>query len=386
MKDYYKILGVGEEASEEEIRQRWMELVKRYHPDVGRGKKNEERIKEINEAYEVLRDFSKRLDYDFKRDLKKSVSRKVVRGQEKRDHFPKIILATIGISLLLLIVGAQVIKWSPTAKLPKTEALYQKDQGISENRLPSSSPVKTEPAVKMEQNQPGGVKAILTPESKKVSSIAFKSYQSESGSTERGGSNTILKSESLVREEVSKEIQPEIQRESPIEVPMEVSKEVPKENPKETFDETQKEIARASPKVVPPPLIAREEEVRQFFSDYKVRYTQKDTQGFIALFSLRAIQNRKDGYEEIKKIYHHFFDQSKELQYHLDDPKVEIYENSVVIKARYRVDQILKKQGREKVWVGDIRWVLEREDGSLKIITLDYQHDRPIDGRREREK
>ena len=34
MKDYYKILGVEEEASEEEIRARWIELTKRYHPDL----------------------------------------------------------------------------------------------------------------------------------------------------------------------------------------------------------------------------------------------------------------------------------------------------------------------------------------------------------------
>jgi len=385
MKDYYKILGVDEDASEEEIRQRWMALVKRYHPDVGRGKKNDEKIKEINEVYEVLRDFSKRFDYDFKRNLQKSVNRKGVRSQGKRNHFPKIVLA-LGISLFL-IVGAEVVKWPTTANPPKTEALYQKDRGVKEGSLPPSPPVKTEPTVKMEQHQPGRAKEIPAYESKKVSSVAIRSSQSEAEVIERTFSHTSLKSEGLLREEISKEIQPEIQRGPPIEVLTEGSKELPKEDLKETFDEIPKEIAKASPKAVPPPLMAKEEEVvRQFFSDYKDRYTQKDTQGFIALFSLRAIQNRKDGYEEIKKIYHHFFDQSRELRYHLDDPKIEIYESSVEIKARYRVDQILKKQGREKVWAGNIRWVLEREDGLLKIVTIDYQHDRPLDGRREREK
>ena len=50
MKDYYKILGVDEEASDVEIRDRWLELAKRYHPDLGKTKEGDEKIKEINEA------------------------------------------------------------------------------------------------------------------------------------------------------------------------------------------------------------------------------------------------------------------------------------------------------------------------------------------------
>jgi hypothetical protein len=53
--------------------------------------------------------------------------------------------------------------------------------------------------------------------------------------------------------------------------------------------------------------------------------------------------------------------------------KIEIYENAVEVKARYEVDQILKGGG-EKPWKGHIRWVLVKEDGALKILSLDYQH------------
>ena len=49
MKDYYKILGVEEEASGEEIRARWIELTKRYHPDLSKKSDAEENIKKINE-------------------------------------------------------------------------------------------------------------------------------------------------------------------------------------------------------------------------------------------------------------------------------------------------------------------------------------------------
>ena len=64
-KDYYKILGVEKSASEAEIKSAYRKLAKRYHPDKNLGdKKAEEKFKEINEAYEVLGEASKRSKYD----------------------------------------------------------------------------------------------------------------------------------------------------------------------------------------------------------------------------------------------------------------------------------------------------------------------------------
>ncbi|MBI5053125.1 MAG: DnaJ domain-containing protein [Chloroflexi bacterium] len=64
-KDYYKILGVEKGASETEIKSAYRKLAKQYHPDKNLGdKKAEEKFKEINEAYEVLGDASKRTKYD----------------------------------------------------------------------------------------------------------------------------------------------------------------------------------------------------------------------------------------------------------------------------------------------------------------------------------
>jgi hypothetical protein len=48
----------------------------------------------------------------------------------------------------------------------------------------------------------------------------------------------------------------------------------------------------------------------------------------------------------------------------------------VEVKARFRVDQRLKKRGEEKVWEGNISWVLVKEDGNLKISSLDYQNEK----------
>jgi curved DNA-binding protein len=64
-KDYYKILGVAREASQDDIRKSFRKLARQYHPDVAMDKAAaEEKFKEINEAYEVLSDPAKRQKYD----------------------------------------------------------------------------------------------------------------------------------------------------------------------------------------------------------------------------------------------------------------------------------------------------------------------------------
>ncbi|MBW4663910.1 MAG: DnaJ domain-containing protein [Chroococcus sp. CMT-3BRIN-NPC107] len=64
-KDYYSILGVNKTASNEEIKQAFRKLARKYHPDVNPGNKEAEaRFKEVSEAYEVLSDKEKRQKYD----------------------------------------------------------------------------------------------------------------------------------------------------------------------------------------------------------------------------------------------------------------------------------------------------------------------------------
>lgn len=65
MADYYTLLEVGRNATQQEIRQAYRRLARQYHPDVNSGEKaSEEKFKEINEAYGVLSDEDKRRRYD----------------------------------------------------------------------------------------------------------------------------------------------------------------------------------------------------------------------------------------------------------------------------------------------------------------------------------
>lgn len=63
-KDYYDILGVDEGASQEEIKEAYKKLAKKYHPDRSDEPNAEEKFKEIGEAYAVLSDEEKRQKYD----------------------------------------------------------------------------------------------------------------------------------------------------------------------------------------------------------------------------------------------------------------------------------------------------------------------------------
>ena len=500
MRDYYKILGVEEEASEEEIRARWIELTKYYHPDLGGTEEGDERIKEINEAYEILKNESTRFHYDFERDLKRSFIKKAHRQQERRTNIRKIIIVPSGILVLFLVVGFILFRRGEVATLPKTEALYKVDKVPEKKTVPQIPPVKTDSKPREESKAPKEIKEeIMPPESKKMvslsprlspSSVERESEQKKEPprkilpeSKVKPAPQVVMKSETPATKEVSKEVPREVPRqvaqevpkevpkeipkqvareipnetpkemarqvtqevpkevpkeipkqvakeipkealkevarevpkevpkelpkeaprevprEAPKEVPREVSKELPKEAPKEIPKEVRKDAAKEGPKEAPkevarvtlhpresltmwtrgervvssrPSLLAKEEEVKQFFSNYVDRYNRKDVGGFLSFFSSKAVQNQKDGLEVIGNLYTKFIDQSEDLRYQIEGMKIEIYQHRVDVKARFRLDQKLKKDGEEKVWKGNIRWVLVKEEGRLKISSLDY--------------
>ncbi|MFR4489569.1 MAG: DnaJ domain-containing protein [Bifidobacterium pseudocatenulatum] len=63
-KDFYKVLGVSKDASDDDIKKAYRKLARKYHPDVNKTKEAEEKFKDISEAYDVLSDKDNRQKYD----------------------------------------------------------------------------------------------------------------------------------------------------------------------------------------------------------------------------------------------------------------------------------------------------------------------------------
>lgn len=420
MKDYYKILDLEEEATEAEVQARWIELTSRYQPDLEKTKEAGETIQEINEAYEVLKNKSTRLEYDLERRFKKRSYREALSLEEKRMKIRKIKLFA-GILVCLLILVLLIMRLFYVARSPKSEVVHQIDKVLEKKPASQISAAKTVSKVHGDKEVPKEIKNEVMPqESREIVSMSPQRFPSarewETNQKEEPDQKILPKSEMLLKKEGSEDITKEV----PKEVPKEVQKVDPKEvtgvtpYPKENLTiktKEEKKVAKEMSKVIPQesvqmdkpnstviepqpvpkqeisvkdekgapsprPLIANEEEVKMFFSNYIDRYNHKDIGGFLSFFSSKAVQNQKDGLEGIRIIYTKFFDQSQELLYHLEDMKMMIYENGADVRARFRVDQKLKEKGRKKIWKGDIHWVLTKEEGSLKISSLDYQNDK----------
>ena len=410
MKNYYKILGVKKNASEEEIREHWVKLVRKLHPDQRmEGAVEDERIKGINEAYQVLKHSSTRVEYDLKRAYDR---------QGRRIHIQKMILST-SILIIFLVVGLFIFKKSQVAMKPKETEKVQETKpatiepslafrSAAEGELKSdkkpSKTLKSEISVKVKEVVPEEMGQVVVQESTRIISKEVPKVEETKPTIQEPSvvpALTVVQSETSVDSSShaaagkqfpakTEPIDPinEINKTSQINERDEI-KQIDQIKPKDSttpkLDEPKGavQVITAPPPIKvelqtaqfrPPPLIATEEDVRKFFANYIKRYTQKDLDGFLSVFSSKAVQNRQDGLERIRKIYGNFFNQSQEIQYHMNDFRIEIYQNGVEVKARYELVQVLKKGGDKKIWRGDIRWILVKEHEALKILSLDYQH------------
>ena len=80
MKDYYKILGVGETSTNEQIKKAFKDIAKKEHPDRGG---NKDRFQEASEAHDTLKNSQKRHDYDTQRKFG-GATRQGGQGQQKQ--------------------------------------------------------------------------------------------------------------------------------------------------------------------------------------------------------------------------------------------------------------------------------------------------------------
>ena len=340
MKDCYKILGIRESATEEEIRKRWIELAKHYHPDSCESTKDVEKIKEINEAYQVLKHSSTRLQYDLERTY----------GKKKKGFHLRRFFFVIAILTVFLAVGTIVLKRDrvPFPSKPHirkeinqrklTNPADEKKQVNQANQKSAQKPATLIPASEAETSA-GAPKIVrkelsrlhpkaipetfaeevtkVVPASSEHSMALPAAAQTES--VDKASSQAVLKSETL--EKIKKTV-------STLRV-LRTDRIEPKESAPEhheTENTTQATTTTPNPKVgievqtvhvEPVGSSATEQEVQEFLANYVDRYTRKDIEGFLSFFSSEAIQNNRDGFRKIRKSYTDFFRESLNLAYRL---------------------------------------------------------------------
>ena len=400
MKDYYTILGIGEGASQEDIRDRWAELTKLYHPDLTEGSGTDEKIKAINEAYQVLKDPGSRFEYDLERNVKISMLQKRADYRERRkSRKKKIILSSsilvifLVVSLLLFLSKPSRVSKGPSRAIISPPMKIAGLQKIEEPKKPEKplEPAKVipqEPAKVISSGTPKAIEPRKPEEAKKPEKPVEVAKVIPREPAKVLSSITAKAAEPRKAEEAKKPEKPaEVAKAIPQEPAKVVSPETPKpaetrkpeEAKKTEIAEKPVEVAKAAPQPPtplpppPPPSFASEGEVKKFFASYADQYSRKNIDGFISFFSPKAVQNQKDGYKDIKKIVSNFFDQNEDLQYQLIIQEITPHQKGLEVKARYELQGVLKKGKEWRVWRGQIRWVLTKEGGALKILSLDYQ-------------
>ncbi|MBD5135734.1 MAG: DnaJ domain-containing protein [Lachnospiraceae bacterium] len=111
----YKVLEVSDKASFDDIRKSYRRLARKYHPDANPGDKNaEEKFKEINDAYTILSDESKRAEYDRKESSAKMNKKS---NEKKKNPF-----------------GGNPFGQSPFMRTPFGEDFFERDENVEETK------------------------------------------------------------------------------------------------------------------------------------------------------------------------------------------------------------------------------------------------------------
>lgn len=157
IKNYYNILGINKNASDNEIKHAYRKLAKKYHPDINKKIGIQEKFKELNEAYNILIDHKKRKNYDqlISNDFDKKLNNSSDNSEKERIMKEKdilikiyklgqIIIALLVAILIALIIGVSKMYTNNSTSTTTEESDYNTKYDVSMFKEITASDIKNE--------------------------------------------------------------------------------------------------------------------------------------------------------------------------------------------------------------------------------------------------
>lgn len=430
--NYYITMGLPQNISPEEIRERWKKLMLLYHPDRQGGNESwvSERAKKVNEAYSILKDEEKRRSFDRKL-LEKTMagrpahlyrttavatpsrrsSRKISKDPEwdrKKKSIPKIL---IGLYIIAALAFLCYIYLQNNAVLLES-ALSRKDLPAGQARLsPDNAPEKEiqNIIIPAEQAQPqkeinrGSIKQQqLTPLNQvsekrntaghTVASDPAKAVGPAPDKTEKAD-GAIEKYRNGTDKPISGENSGTKKTEAILSPPA-ASAPGPQSGSKEQAHKPyvhtlSPETGYSTKKTVPAPASAQEtaasvkpseniktneltrEEVENFMKQYSSAYLSGDLNAFMSLISRSVLENNSLHYNEVREAYRQTFSEKIKF-YRINNMKIMLNGINASVTGLYDMNRYSSAEDRWIGYSGKIQWKITKENNEMKIISLNY--------------
>lgn len=425
--NFYVILGLPRNATPEEIRQRWKNLMLLYHPDKQTGDEEwvSERAKKVNEAYTTLKDDARRSEYDRKlsgsqlngrfpshvhhtSDVRhERPSRAFSRSSRSsygepsawdrfRTYLPKAMIGVYAIAagIFLLYIYQQnrsaTLESELLARQPQQTQLASQEQ-VPPTPLPIAPAAESQPGTPVPQAERNAAPAEKSAE-RHTDAVSGKTAQEKAAAQKEAGKPAPAGMKSPQREKKKLGFFDSLFRSSENSPAQERHKEQRTEPEMKPTGQMQTEQKPAEPQRIAvrqetAPLVSREakaeqaqplkdeaitqDEVDAFMKRYIRAYTQNDLDGFMALFSRSAVENNTMTYQDIRNAYRETF-REKINYYKVQNMDIRTEGQKATVSGTYIVNRYISAEDRWVKYTGRIVWRLARENSQLKIVSTNY--------------
>jgi len=429
--NYYITLGLSQNVSHEEIRERWKKLMLIYHPDRQGGDDSwvSERAKKVNEAYSILKDNQKRQAFDRKLleqamarkpvlqsgkapGAAPSSSRKISRNPEwdrKKKNIPKflvgayLVAALVFLSYLYLQNNGELLESALGRKEVPKEMADRIDTAYERENLKAVRPPgQDRPGESIDKgnaglqslhlaNPPSNQHKTWLPAARPEPGNAGNSAPTSAAENTRdiarretGADKVVANEDSAPKKtapiltqpatKTALDLQPRTQEPgSKLYIPL--VKDVPAADHSTGKTETQRPVSQETPSAHPASDVQTaeltHEEVEDFIRQYSSSYAKGDLNLFMSFFSKSVLENNRLHYNAVREAYRETFSEKIGF-YKVNNMTVVIKGPIATVSGYYDLKRYASVEDRWLRYSGRIQWKISKENNALKIISINY--------------